>query len=41
MQPATSGEMFFKGQPHKPSTMLEGAAAGIGMIVQEMGGERL
>ncbi len=37
MQPATNGEMFFKGQPHKPSTMLEGAAAGIGMIVQEQG----
>ena len=37
MQPATSGEMFFKGKPHKPSTMLEGAAAGIGMIVQEQG----
>lgn len=37
MQPATSGEMYFKGKPHKPSTMLEGAAAGIGMIVQEQG----
>ncbi len=37
MQPATSGEMFFKGQPHKPATMIEGAAAGIGMIVQEQG----
>ncbi len=37
MQPATSGEMFFMGQPHSPSTMLEGAAAGIGMIVQEQG----
>ena len=37
MQPATSGEMFFKGQPHKPSTMLEGAKLGIGMIVQEQG----
>lgn len=37
MQPATSGEMFWKGQPHKPSSMLEGAAAGIGMIVQEQG----
>ena len=37
MQPATSGEMFFKGQPHKPSTMIEGAACGIGMIVQEQG----
>ena len=37
MQPATSGEMFFKGQPHKPSTMIEGAKLGIGMIVQEQG----
>lgn len=37
MQPATSGEIFFKGQPHKPSTMIEGAALGIGMIVQEQG----
>ncbi len=37
MQPATSGEMFFKGQPHKPGSVLEGAAAGFGMIVQEMG----
>ena len=37
MQPASSGEMFFKGKPHKPSTMIEGAALGIGMIVQEQG----
>lgn len=37
MQPATSGEMYFKGKVHKPSTMIEGAKAGIGMIVQEMG----
>ncbi|MCD8216828.1 MAG: sugar ABC transporter ATP-binding protein [Clostridiales bacterium] len=37
MQPATSGEMFFKGQPHKPATMIAGAEAGIGMIVQEQG----
>lgn len=37
MQPATSGEMFFNGQPHKPSTMIEGAKLGIGMIVQEQG----
>jgi ribose transport system ATP-binding protein len=37
MQPATSGEMFFQGQPHKPATMIEGAKAGFGMIVQEMG----
>jgi ribose transport system ATP-binding protein len=37
MQPATSGEMFFKGKPHKPSTMIDAAKAGIGMIVQEQG----
>ena len=37
MQPATSGEMIFQGQPHKPLTMIEGAKAGFGMIVQEMG----
>ncbi|MCM8710330.1 sugar ABC transporter ATP-binding protein [Clostridium sp. SYSU_GA19001] len=37
MQPATSGEMYFKGQKHNPSSMIEGAKAGIGMIVQEMG----
>ena len=37
MQPATDGEMFFKGKPHHPATMIEGAAAGIGMIVQEQG----
>ena len=37
MQPASSGKMFFLGKPHKPATMIEGAKAGIGMIVQEMG----
>lgn len=37
MQPATSGEMFFEGKPHAPATMIEGAKAGIGMIVQEQG----
>ncbi len=37
MQPATSGEMFYRGQPHKPATMIEGQKAGIGMIVQEQG----
>lgn len=37
MQPATGGEMFFHGKPHKPATMIEGAKAGIGMIVQEQG----
>lgn len=37
IQPATSGEMYLKGQLHKPATMMEGARAGVGMIVQEMG----
>lgn len=37
MQPATSGEMYYKGQLHKPSSMIEGATLGIGMIVQEQG----
>lgn len=37
MQPASGGDMFFKGQLHKPATMIEGAKAGFGMIVQEMG----
>jgi len=37
MQPPNSGEMFFLGKPHKPNTMIDGAKAGIGMIVQEMG----
>ena len=37
MQPANAGEMFFKGKPHKPATMIDGLASGIGMIVQESG----
>jgi len=37
MQPANAGQMFFKGQPHKPATMIEGLASGVGMIVQESG----
>lgn len=37
MQPANSGEMFYKGKPWKPATMLEAQKAGIGMIVQEAG----
>ena len=37
MQPATSGEIYFKGKLHKPSTMIEGSELGIGMIVQEQG----
>ena len=35
MQPATSGEMFYKGQPWKPGTMVEAQDAGISMILQE------
>ena len=35
MQPATSGEMFYKGQPWKPSSMVEAQRAGISMILQE------
>lgn len=35
MQPATSGEMFYKGQPWSPKTMLEAQNAGIAMILQE------
>lgn len=37
MQPATEGAMTFHGKPYQPSTMLEGARLGFGMIVQEMG----
>jgi len=37
MQPPTRGEMFFKGRKHKPSTMIEAAKLGVGMIVQEQG----
>ena len=37
MQPATSGEIYYKGELHKVSTMIEGASKGIGMIVQEQG----
>ena len=35
MQPATSGEMFYKGKAWKPHTMLEAQDAGIAMILQE------
>ncbi len=35
MQPATKGEMFYKGQPWKPSNMVEAQDAGISMILQE------
>jgi ribose transport system ATP-binding protein len=37
IQPATSGEMFYKGKPWKPATALEAIHAGIGIIVQETG----
>ncbi len=37
MQPATSGEMFYKDKPWKPSSVLEASKAGIAMIVQEAG----
>lgn len=37
IQPATSGEMFYKGKPWHPATSLEATQAGIGIIVQEMG----
>ena len=37
MQPPNEGKMFFKGQPHAPSTMVEGLRLGVGMIVQESG----
>jgi ribose transport system ATP-binding protein len=37
MQPATSGEMLFKGEPWKPSSPLEAQEHGIAMMVQEAG----
>lgn len=37
MQQPSSGEMFFKGKIHKPSSMLEASETGFGMIVQETG----
>lgn len=37
MQPATSGEMIYKGAPHNPASMIAAANEGIGMIVQEQG----
>lgn len=37
MQPPDAGEMLLHGQPYQPSTMIEGARAGVGMVVQEMG----
>ena len=35
MQPATAGEMFFKGQPWSPTSMVHAQDAGISMILQE------
>ena len=37
MQPATKGEMYYKGQLWNPSSMLEAQENKIGMIVQEAG----
>lgn len=35
MQPATSGEMFYKGQPWHPASMVDAQEKGISMILQE------
>ena len=35
MQPATSGEMFYKGQPWHPKSMVDSQHQGISMILQE------
>ena len=35
MQPATKGEMFYKGQPWNPGSMVQAQDAGISMILQE------
>ena len=35
MQPASAGEMFFKGQPWKPDSMVHAQAQGMSMILQE------
>ena len=35
MQPATAGEMSFKGQPWHPTSMVHAQDAGISMILQE------
>jgi len=37
MQPQTKGEMFYKGEAWKPTSMLMAQEHGIGMIVQEAG----
>lgn len=37
MQPATSGQMLYKGNDWKPASMLQAQENGIGMVVQEAG----
>lgn len=37
MQKAKSGEMYFKGNPWKPKSMIDALQNGIGMVVQESG----
>jgi ribose transport system ATP-binding protein len=37
IQPPTSGQMLFAGQPWKPSSMTDALNKGVGMIVQENG----
>lgn len=37
MQPATSGSVTFKGEPHNPLNMTDALKKGIGMVVQEQG----
>ena len=37
IQPATKGDMVFKGQPWKPASTLAAQQGGVGMIVQEAG----
>ncbi|MCP1111048.1 ribose transport system ATP-binding protein [Lachnospiraceae bacterium PM6-15] len=37
MQRANEGEMFFKGKPWNPGSMIESLENGVGMIVQESG----
>ncbi len=37
IQPADSGEMVFKGEPYRPTSMINAQKHGIGMVVQEMG----
>ena len=37
MQPCDSGEMLWKGEPHKPADSIEAAKKGISMVVQEVG----